>query len=137
MLNAKSSAYVSIILCIFHYIHVLKPIQLIIIFCWKAFGPIGLFLRGARSHAHLPVRSWSATIILEGKTVLGPLRSPSISLTDLSLSVGVSDRIGPQWASLSLSEVNTRSFHRPMHASTCDQERNSTSNHPGDVTHMS
>ena len=93
--------------------------------------------QGARSHAHLPVRSWSATIILEVKTVSGPLRSPSISLTDPSLSVGVSDRIGPQWASLSLSEVNTRSFHRPMHVSTVDQERHSTSNHPGDVTRMS
>ena len=88
---------------------------------------------GARSHAHLPVRSWSATIILEVKTVSGPLRSPSISLTDFALSAGVSDRIGPQWASLSLSEVNTRSFHRPRRVTKI---RADTSNHVDIFTNM-
>ena len=55
VLNAKLSAYVSITLCLFHYIDVLKPIQLIIILCWKGFGPIGLFLRTQRRICKLKV----------------------------------------------------------------------------------
>ena len=46
--NCLTKCLFSIILCIYHHNYVLKHIHLIIMHCWKGFGPIVLYLRMQR-----------------------------------------------------------------------------------------